>query len=337
MRKKVNVAVVGVGAVGAEILKVLKQRNFPIDNLKVLARSSREMELEGQVYSVDEISPDAFEGMHIALFAGTEGEKGASVVYSPEAIKRGTVVIDNGSDFRMKEGVPLVVPEINPQEIPKHKGIISNPNCSTIQLALALWPIYKQWGIEDIVISTYQSVSGAGRQAMDELLVQTEHISKGEPPIKAEALPHNIAFEVIPHIGDFGDYDYTQEEIKCAKETHKIFGDNTIKITATCARVPVFISHSQAVYIRTRKPTSIQEIRKLLSDSAGIKVEDDPGSSLYPLACNATDKDEVFVGRLREDPNYPQKGFWLWVVADNLRKGAALNAVQIAEKIIEFL
>lgn len=336
-KSRYNVAVVGVGAVGIEMLRCLKQRNFPVGNLSVFARSARTMEVEGNAYQVKAISSEGFEGIDIALFAGTEGEKGAAVTYAPEAVKRGAVVIDNGADFRMDPKVPLVVPEVNPQDIKKHKGIIANPNCSTIQLVVALWPIYKKAGIKRAVITTLQASSGAGRQAVDQLKDEISIItSRGFTSLQvnqeSRAMPQQLGYNVFPHIGGFGEDDYTTEEWKLVRETHKIMHDDKIKISATCVRVPVRTSHCEAVYIETARPLDPDKARELLFKSSGIEVIDGPKSSLYPMPKDAEGKDEVFVGRIRRDP-FVKNGLWLWVVADNLRKGAALNAVQIAEAL----
>jgi aspartate-semialdehyde dehydrogenase len=336
MRKKAkyNVAVVGVGAVGAEMLRVLKQRQFPVGQLKVLARTSRDIQVDGQVYHVEAMAPGIFKDIDIALFAGTEGEKGAAVTYAPEAVKCGAIVIDNGADFRMEAGVPLVVPEVNPKDVKKAKrGIIANPNCSTIQMVVALSPIHKLYKIKRVIVSTFQAASGAGSKAVDELYSQSKAVLEGQA-IKAEALPQRIAFNVFPHIGGFADCDFTSEEWKMVKETHKIMHDAKIAVSATTVRVPVKTGHSESVYIETRKPLDILEVRKALEAAPGIKVVDDVKNCGYPLPVDAEGKDEVFIGRIRKDP-YHEKGMWLWVVADNLRKGAATNAVQIAELLIK--
>ncbi|QAT17200.1 aspartate-semialdehyde dehydrogenase [Candidatus Velamenicoccus archaeovorus] len=334
--KTYNIAVVGVGAVGIEMLKVLKSRNFPVGALKVLARSERDITVDGQTYHVKQISPEAFEGVDIALFAGTEGEKGAAVTFAPEAVKRGAVVIDNGADFRMEEDVPLVVPEVNPKDVKKAKkgrGIIANPNCSTIQMVVALAPIHKLYKIRRVIVSTYQAASGAGSKAVAELFEQTKAILSGVES-KPEAMPQRIAFNIFPHIGGFAECDYTSEEWKMIKETHKIMHTDRILVSATTVRVPVRTGHSESIYIETKKPVDIEEVKKTLASSPGIVVLDDTKSCVYPLPVNAEGKDEVFVGRLRKDP-YNEKGMWMWVVADNLRKGAATNAVQIAELLIK--
>lgn len=348
--KNYNLAVIGVGAVGIEMLKVLRQRNFPVGELRVFARAAREIEVEAEKYSVKEISAAGFNGIDIALFAGTEGEKGAAVQWAPIALKKGAVVIDNGADFRMDPNVPLVVPEVNAKDLRKHKGIIANPNCSTIQMVVALWPIYKKAGIKRIILTTLQASSGAGRQAVEQLFSETEEImnqqntgslilDSGKNQVSAIKhpvsgnLPQQIAFNVFPHIGSFSEYDYTNEEWKLVKETRKIMHDDKIKISATTVRVPVRTGHSESVYIETRKPIEPQKIRNLLSKAPGVIVIDDPKHNLYPMPKDVEGKDETFVGRIRKDP-FVQNGLWLWVVADNLRKGAAANAVQIAECVI---
>jgi aspartate-semialdehyde dehydrogenase len=337
--KKYNVAVVGAGVVGIEMIRCLKQRNFPVGNLSILARSSRDIEVDGQVYSVKAISPEEFEGIDIALFAGTEGEKGAAVTYAGEAVKRGAVVIDNGADFRMDPKVPLVVPEVNSKDVKKNKGIIANPNCSTIQMVVALWPIYKKAGIKRVVVTTLQASSGAGKGAVEQLKEENSLIAGGDYQnlhVKAEnkSMPQQLAYNVFPHIGGFVEDDFTSEEWKLVKETHKIMHDDKIKISATTVRVPVRTGHSEAVYIETAKPLAPEKAKDVLSKSAGIIVIDDPKNNLYPMPKDIEGKDEVFVGRIRRDP-FVKNGLWLWVVSDNLRKGAALNAVQIAELLIK--
>jgi aspartate-semialdehyde dehydrogenase len=330
--KKYNVAVVGVGAVGIEMLRALKQRKFPVDELRVFARSERDISVDGDTYHVTAIHPDGFKGIAIALFAGTEGEKGAAVTYAAEATKRGAVVIDNGADFRLKPEVPLIVPEVNPDDAQHHKGIIANPNCSTIQMVVALWPIYKLSRITRIIAATYQAASGAGRSAAEELLRQTGDVL-ADKKVSPKALPQRIAFNVFPHIGGFGEEDYTSEEWKMVRETHKIFHDREIKISATCARVPVVTGHCEAVYLETERSLPVNDIRKALEEAPGITVLDVPKDAVYPNAFESEGRDDVFVGRIRRDPSVPN-GYWLWVVSDNLKKGAALNAVQIAELLI---
>jgi len=336
--KKYNVAVIGVGAVGIEMLRCLRQRNFPVGQLKVLARSGREIEVDGQKYAVEAISPESFTGIDIALFAGTEGEKGAAITYAAEAVKRGAVVIDNGADFRMNPEVPLVVPEVNAKDIKKHKGIIANPNCSTIQMVVALWPIYKKVGIKRIIVTTLQASSGAGKAAVEQLKEEVSQIAAAgysgvHVDLKNKALPQQLGFNVFPQIGGFAECDYTSEEWKLVKETCKIMHDNKIKISATTVRVPVRTGHSESVYIETKKPIEPEKVRELLKKAKGVVVIDDPQKNLYPMPKDVEGKDEVFIGRIRKDP-FVKNGLWLWVVADNLRKGAATNAVQIAECVI---
>ncbi|TRZ94817.1 aspartate-semialdehyde dehydrogenase [bacterium] len=339
--KKYNVAVIGVGAVGIEMLRVLRQRNFPVNQLRVFARTGRDIEVDGQKYSVEAISPESFNGIDIALFAGTEGEKGAAVTFAREAIKRGAVVIDNGADFRMDPKVPLVVPEVNAADVKKHRGIIANPNCSTIQMVVALSPIHKKFGIKRIVVTTLQASSGSGRAAVEQLKQENMRIASGgygnlQVNLEHKAMPQQLAYNVFPHIGGFADYDYTSEEWKLVKETHKIMHDKKINISATTVRVPIRTGHSEAVYIETRKPSTPEKIRSILAKSPGIIVIDKVAENLYPMPKDCEGKDEVFVGRIRQDP-FLKNGLWLWVVADNLRKGAATNAVQIAECVISGL
>ncbi len=350
--KTYNVAVVGVGAVGEEMLRILRQRNFPINTLKVFARSSREVTVDGVKYQVEALNENSFKGIDIALFAGTEGDKGAAVTYAPTAIKAGAVIIDNGADFRMKKDVPLVVPEANAKDVypvrnwfrsrskdisngvKKHKGIIANPNCSTIQMVVALAPIHKKVGLKRIIVSTYQAVSGSGRggivQAESEYRAWANNSNDGIQ----QSMDQRVAFNLFPHIGSFSEDDYTTEEWKMVNETHKILHDEKIKISATTVRVSVKTGHSEAVYIETKKPISADQIKKLLSKAPGVCLMDDPKNKVYPMPKDCEGKDDVFVGRVRRDP-FVKNGFWLWVVADNLRKGAALNAVQIAEELIK--
>ncbi|MDD5128719.1 MAG: aspartate-semialdehyde dehydrogenase [Candidatus Omnitrophica bacterium] len=336
--KKYNVAVIGAGVVGVEMLRVLKQRNFPVNQLKVFARSARNMEVDGEVYAVEPISADGFCGIDIALFAGTEGEKGAAVTYAPEAVKRGAVVIDNGADFRMDPKVPLVVPEVNAADVKKHKGIIANPNCSTIQMVVALNPLHKKYHIKKVIVTTLQASSGAGKTAVEQLNNENAKIAQGGfNSVQADgvgrSMPQQLAYNCFPHIGSFVDGGYTNEEWKLVKETHKIMHAPKIKISATTIRVPVRTGHSESVYLETEKAIDPDEARKILAKSPGIVVMDDLKNNLYPMPKDVEGRDETFVGRIRQDA-FNKKGLWLWVVADNLRKGAAANAVQIAECLI---
>ena len=338
--RKVNVAVIGVGAVGVGILSILRKRNFPVNNLEVYARRAREIEVGGIKYNVKAIEKEEFGPTDIALFAGTEGEKGASTLYAQKFIEKGAVVIDNGSDFRLKEGVPLVVPEVNAKEIPLHQGLIANPNCTTIQAVVALGGIYKNFGLEKFILVSLQATSGAGKNAAISLWEETKEIvakNRGNEfdcldkriNTASGAFSHQIAFNVLPQIGSFQEENYTTEEWKVTRETHKIFGDKSIKITATCVRVPVFTSHCEAIYFMPRERTGIRELEEVLKNSSGVKYFSDS----LPLPLDAEGGDEVFVGRLRKDP-FCENSFWLWCVSDNLRKGAALNAVQIAECLL---
>ena len=336
--KKYNVAVIGVGVVGVEMLRVLKQRNFPVNQLKVFARSARDINVDGQVYSVEPITPEGFNGIDIALFAGTEGEKGAAATYATEAVKRGAVVIDNGADFRMDPKVPLVVPEVNSADVKKHKGIIANPNCSTIQMVVALNPIHKKFNIKKIIVTTLQASSGAGKGAVEQLNEEVLKIVQGGfNSVQADAvnksMPQQLAYNCFPHIGSFVEGGYTNEEWKLVNETHKIMHAPKIKISATTVRVPVRTGHSESIYIETKKPVTPEAVRAILAKSPGIIVIDEPKKNLYPMPKDVEGKDETFVGRIRQDA-FNKKGLWLWVVADNLRKGAATNAVQIAECLI---
>jgi len=339
--KKYNVAVIGAGVVGVEMLRVLKQRNFPVNQLKVFARSARDMEVDGEVYAVEPISADGFCGIDIALFAGTEGEKGAAVTYAPEAVKRGAVVIDNGADFRMDPKVPLVVPEVNGADVKKHKGIIANPNCSTIQMVVALNPLHKKYQIKKIIVTTLQASSGAGKAAVEQLNNENAKIVQGgfnsvQVDGVSKSMPQQLAYNCFPHIGSFVEGGYTNEEWKLVKETHKIMHAPKIKISATTVRVPVRTGHSESVYIETAKAIDPDEARKILAKSSGIVIMDDLKNNLYPMPKDIEGRDETFIGRIRQDA-FNKKGLWLWVVADNLRKGAATNAVQIAECLISSL
>ncbi len=333
-KTKYNVAVVGVGAVGIEMLRVLKSRKFPVGQLKVFGRSRRAIDVDGQSYQVDELNSDSFKGIDIALFAGTEGEQGAAVTYAKDAVKAGAVVIDNGADFRMDKNVPLVVPEVNPGDVKKHKGIIANPNCSTIQMVVALGPIQKKAGLKRIIAATYQAVSGGGSKAIAQTDGEFKAWANNEPYTGEKVMAQSIAFNIFPQIGSFSDNDFTTEEWKMVKETHKIMHDPKIQISCTTVRVPVRNVHSEAVYIETKKPISADAVRALLKKSKGIVVMDDPKNKIYPMPKDISGRDEVFVGRIRKDPAV-KTGMWLWIVADNLRKGAATNAVQIAEELIK--
>lgn len=338
-KEKYNVAIAGAtGVVGQEILRILEERNFPVGELRLLASersAGSELEFKGGSEIVRLLEEETFEGVDIGLFS-----PGASVsaVYAPKAAAAGCVVVDNTSHFRMDPDVPLVVPEVNPGAIAgyKKKNIIANPNCSTIQMVVALKPIHDRFRIKRIVVSTYQAVSGAGKEAMEELSDQVRKLFNMQSP-ESRVFPHQIAFNCLPHIDTFLENGYTKEEMKMVNETRKIFGDDSIKVTATTVRVPVFIGHSESVNIETEKPVTPEEVRKLLEDAPGVTVADDTKEILYPTPLEAAGLDDVFVGRIRKDESI-ENGINMWVVADNLRKGAALNAVQIAEVLVrEFL
>jgi len=334
--KKYNVAVVGAtGVVGQEMIAVLEQRSFPVDQLKALA-SARSLGMtvrfRGTDVAIDELTLSSFEGVDIALFsAGSE----VSREFAPLAASAGAVVIDNSSAFRMDKDVPLVVPEVNPQAARdwQKRGIIANPNCSTIQFVVAVAPLHANARITRAVVDTYQGVSGAGSQAMKELEEQTAaHLAHKK--ITGEVFPHPIAFNCIPHIDVFEDNGFTREEMKIIRETKKILGDSSIKVTATAVRVPVFVGHSEAVTLEFEKELTPDDARAILESAQGVVVVDDVAQARYPLAPDAAGTDDVFVGRIRRDPTV-KHGLQMWVVADNLRKGAALNAVQIAEELVK--
>ena len=332
--KKYNVAVVGAtGAVGEEMRLVLEERKFPIEKLSLFASSrsaGKEYKYKEEKVVVRELKDDSFSGIDIALFSG--GDE-VSKHFAPLAVQQGTIVIDNGKYFRMDPQVPLVVPEVNPDDLKKHKGLIANPNCSTIQMVVALKPIYNEAGIERVVVATYQSVSGTGKEAIEELKNQAASIAKGKE-FEIKAYPYQIAYNALPHIGSFKENGYTSEEMKMLNETRKILGDDNIRVAATTVRVPVYRAHSEVVHIETKKKISVQRTREILSAFPGIKVIDNPEKLEYPLPLFAEGKDEVFIGRIREDIS-TENGLVMWIVSDNLRKGAALNAVQIAELLIE--
>ncbi|PID00210.1 MULTISPECIES: aspartate-semialdehyde dehydrogenase [unclassified Sporosarcina] len=340
--KNVNVAIVGAtGAVGTKILEKLVERNFPATSIKLLASkrsAGNEIKAGGKTYIVQETTPEAFEGIDIAFFSagGNISEK-----FAQDAVKSGAVVIDNTSAFRMDPNTPLVVPEVNPQELKNHSGIIANPNCSTIQMVAALKPIKDQYGLNKLIVSTYQAVSGAGVEAIEELAEQSKQFTD-RSEIEAGVLPsasakrhYPIAFNAIPQIDSFDESGYTLEELKMINETKKIFGDQNMAVAATCVRLPVVSGHSESVYIEIDQDNvTVKDIQSLMENAPGIVLQDDPASQLYPMPLYAEDKDEVFVGRIRKDLDNP-KGFHLWIVSDNLLKGAALNSVQIAEALIK--
>ncbi|MDD2190157.1 MAG: aspartate-semialdehyde dehydrogenase [Eubacteriales bacterium] len=330
MNRKPNLAIVGAtGVVGRTFLKVLEERNFPFENLYIMASAKSAgttVTFKGKDYVVEELTENSFDKpIDIALFSagGTISEK-----FAPIAASKGVIVVDNSSAWRMNKDVPLVVPEVNPEHIKWSKGIIANPNCSTIQAVVALKPLHDKYGIKRVVYSTYQAVSGTGVKGIKDL----EEGLKGNDI--NQAYPHAIAGNCLPHIDVFLENGYTKEEMKMINETKKIFGDDNIKITATTVRVPVFDSHSESINIEFEKPFEIEDIKKLFAEAPGIMVQDDPENNIYPLAREAAGKDEVFVGRIRRDFSV-ENGLNLWVVADNIRKGAATNTVQIAELLIK--
>lgn len=335
--KSYRVAVAGAtGLVGQEMIKLLEERNFPLKELVPLASErslGKEIIFKGQKVKVQLLSKDSFQGVQIALFSAGAG---VSKEMAPQAVKAGAVVIDNSSAFRMDPEVPLVVPEVNPEDAFQHKGIIANPNCSTIQMVLVLKPIHLRAKIKRVVVSTYQSVSGWGREAVEQLWKEMEEVIRTRNSVVekevGKVLPHQIACNLFPHIDVFSEGGYTKEELKMVNETRKIMQVD-FGITATCVRVPVLISHSEAVNLELEEEVSIEEIREILSKAEGVSLIDEPASNLYPLPLYAAGRDEVFVGRIRKDPSL-KNGIWLWIVADNLRKGAALNAVQIAELLV---
>lgn len=334
MSNDYKIAIVGAtGAVGQEILKILEERSFPVNKLKVLASprsEGKKINFRGEELTVRAAVPDSFKGVEIAFFAGG-GSISENLV--PEAVKRGAVAVDNSSVFRLNPDIPLVVPEVNPEDVCWHKGIIANPNCSTIIMVVPLKPLHDKAKIKRIIASTYQAVSGAGRDAIEELLTQSKQILAGEE-VNPKIFAYPIAFNLIPHIDVFGDNGYSREEMKLLLETRKIFHDTEINISATTVRVPVVRCHSESLNIETEKKLSPDEARSILSKASGVVVQDDPEKLCYPMPVAAADQDKVLVGRIREDYTHAS-ALKLWVVADQLRKGAATNAVQIAELLIQ--
>ncbi|ANF36609.1 aspartate-semialdehyde dehydrogenase [Bacillus velezensis] len=340
MGRGLHVAVVGAtGAVGQQMLKTLEDRNFEIETLTLLSSkrsAGTKVTFKGEEYTVQEAVPESFEGVHIALFSA-----GGSVSQSlaPEAVKRGAIVIDNTSAFRMDENTPLVVPEVNEGDLHKHNGIIANPNCSTIQMVAALEPIRKAYGLKKVIVSTYQAVSGAGNEAAKELYSQTKAILNNEPaepsimPVKGDKKHYQIAFNAIPQIDKFQDNGYTFEEMKMINETKKIMHMPNLEVAATCVRLPIETGHSESVYIELdRDDATVEDMKQLLKEAPGITLQDDPAEQLYPMPADCVGKRDVFVGRIRKDLDRAN-GFHLWVVSDNLLKGAAWNSVQIAESL----
>ena len=332
-KENYNVAVVGAtGAVGRVMLSILEERKFPVATLLPLASArsaGQQVEFNGETITVQELKEDSFAGVDIALFSagGSISQK-----FGPIAAKAGCVVIDNSSAFRMDKDIPLVVPEVNPHAIGDSPGIIANPNCSTIQMVVALKPIHDRYKIKRVVVSTYQSVSGSGQSAIEELKSQTGQALNGQE-VTHEVYPHQIAFNCLPHIDAFLESGYTKEEMKMVNETRKILEDDAIQVSPTTVRVPVFYAHSEAVNVETEQEIDVKELRKILGSALGVRLVDAPEKGEYPLAVDAAGRDEVMVGRVRADLDNP-RAVNLWIVSDNLRKGAALNAIQIAEVLI---
>jgi aspartate-semialdehyde dehydrogenase len=332
--KTFNTAIVGAtGLVGQEFMKILLQRRFPVGNLRLLASdrsAGRRITYNGAEFAVEETSATSFKGIDLALFsAGSE----ISAYFAPLAAKAGAVVVDNSAAWRMDETVPLVVPEVNPDDVAKHHGIIANPNCSTIQMVVALNPIHKVNPIKRIIVDTYQAVAGTGSTAMEELSAQSRLVLEGKAVIP-HIYPHQIAFNLLPEIDVFLDNGYSKEEWKMVHETRKIMHAPQIAISATCVRVPVYIGHSEAIHIEVTNRLTAEQARQLLTGAPGVALLDDPSVSLYPTPWMAAGQDQVWVGRIREDISH-DNGLVMWVVSDNVRKGAALNAIQIAELLVD--
>ncbi len=338
--RKYNVAILGAtGAVGQEFLNLIEERNFPFAEMKLLASkrsAGKKIQFMGKEYTVEEATEDSFKGVEIALFAGGA----ASKTFAPAAVKAGAVVIDNSSAFRMDPEVPLVVPEVNPEAIAQHKGIIANPNCSTIIMVMALKPLYDVSKIKRIVVSTYQAVSGGGKEAMAELEEQVKAINEGRP-VEANILPgaslakhYQIAFNLIPQIDVFKENLYTKEEMKMIDETKKIMSDDSLRITATTIRVPVYRSHAESVNVEFEDEISVEKAREVLAAFPGVTLTDNPDEQVYPMPLETSGKNDVEVGRIRKDYSIDH-GLNFWVCGDQIRKGAALNALQIAEYMIE--
>lgn len=330
-----SVAVVGAsGAVGEVMIRLLEERKFPVSSIKFLASArsaGKSLTFAGKTYPIEPLVPEAFDGVDIVL---SSTPASISREFSPIAARAGAVVVDNSSAFRMDPNVPLVVPEVNPHDVAKHQGIIANPNCSTIQMVVALKPLHDAFRIRRVIVSTYQAVSGAGQKGIHELQSQTEaYVSGGTPPAPSR-FAHPIAFNCIPQIDDFLPSGYTKEEMKMVNETRKIMGDDTIDVCPTCVRVPVSNSHSESILIETERPITPDAAREIWTHAPGLVVIDDPSNLQYPLPASASNRDEVFVGRIRQDLHRPN-ALLFWCVGDNLRKGAATNAVQIAEELVK--
>ncbi|AOC56725.1 MULTISPECIES: aspartate-semialdehyde dehydrogenase [Bacillus] len=333
MGRGLHVAVVGAtGAVGQQMLKTLADRDFEMDTLTLLSSkrsAGTKVTFRGQEYTVQEATPESFEGVNIALFSAGGN---VSKALAPEAVKRGAIVVDNTSAFRMDENIPLVVPEVNEKDLHDHQGIIANPNCSTIQMVAALEPLRQAYGMKKVIVSTYQAVSGAGHEAIDELYSQSQAILNKED-VKPEVMPYQIAFNAIPQIDKFQDNGYTFEEMKMINETKKIMHMPELEVAATCVRLPIETGHSESVYVELESnDATVDDIKSILKDAPGITLQDDPSQQIYPMPADAVGKNDVFVGRIRKDLDRPN-GFHMWIVSDNLLKGAAWNSVQIAESL----
>lgn len=334
MSKSYRVVILGAtGAVGTELLQLLESRNFPVSELKLLASSRSVGQLltfKGQSLAVEAVSEQSFHNVDIVL-ASAGGS--TSKQWCPKAVESGAVVIDNSSAFRMEPNVPLVVPEVNPEAVTQHQGIIANPNCTTILMAVAVWPLYQVQPVRRVIVATYQSASGAGARAMAEVETQARAILQGEPP-EAEIFPYPLAFNLFPHNSPWNELGYCQEEMKMVNETRKIFGVETLRISATCIRVPVLRAHSEAVNLEFDSPFSVAKAQQILSQAPGVKLVEDWQASHFPMPMEATGQDAVLVGRIRQDLSHPC-GLELWLSGDQVRKGAALNAVQIAELLVK--
>ena len=330
-----NVAIAGVtGAVGQEFLRIIEQRQFPFTSLKMLAShrsAGKKIDFMSKTYTVEELTADSFEGVDIALFSAGGGR---SKEFAPAAVKAGAVVIDNSSAFRMDPEVPLIVPEVNADAIKQHKGIIANPNCSTIIANVPVWPLHKANPIKRMVVSTYQAASGAGQSAMLEMIQQAQEVLEHKP-VTCNTLRYQLAFNLYCHDSAIGPNGYNEEEMKMVKETHKIFDCPNIAITCTCVRVPVVRAHCESINLEFTDPITPQQVTDLLSTAPGVSILDDRANNRFPMPIDASDKDDVYVGRIREDESIPDhRGINLWVAGDQIRKGAALNAIQIAEKML---
>lgn len=334
MSKDYRVAILGAtGAVGTELLHLLENRNFPIGQIKLLASSrsaGKEMTFKGEKLAVEAVEDGVFDDVDLVL-ASAGGS--TSKMWAPKAVKAGATVIDNSSAFRMHEDVPLVVPEVNPQALELHKGIIANPNCTTILMAVAIYPLYQVEAIKRIVVATYQSASGAGARAMEEVKTQSQDVLAGKEPV-AEIFPYPLAFNLFPHNSPLNNFGYCEEEMKMVNETRKIFGNQTLRVNATCIRVPVLRAHSEAINLEFHAPIKPDEAREILKRAPGVKIVEDWQANYFPMPIEASGQDEVLVGRIRQDISH-QCGLDLWLCGDQIRKGAALNAVQIAELLVE--